>query len=144
MKRKKTMKIQSMTGAFGKYALCLFVPGAAGLISGCQSPPPVREYRVEQHTLCSPCKHACTTFTHSTEIQRNVSMWPVGEKLSGQPYVFTPKAGACPPPLNPPIGNVCTTADQNYPTGPRHLGGGPLYYESQNANWEQAPPFGTW
>ena len=84
------------------------------------------------------------TFTHSTEIQRNVSMWPVGEKLSGQPYVFTPKAGACPPPLNPRIGNVCTTADQNYPTGPRHLGGGPLYYESQNANWEQAPPFGTW
>jgi hypothetical protein len=90
------MKIQSIMSALGKGAICLFLPGAAGLLSGCQSPPPVREYRVEHHTDCSPCTRACVT------------------------------------------------ADQNYPDGIRHLAGGPLYYESQNLNWEQAPPFGTW
>jgi len=71
-------------------------------------------------------------------------MWPVGERLSARPYLFTPKAGSVPVVLNPPIGSVYTTADQNYPDGIRHLAGAPLYYESQNANWEQAPPFGTW
>lgn len=49
-----------------------------------------------------------------------------------------------PPPLNPSAGCVHTTTDQNYPDGIRHLAGGPLYYETQNLNWEQAPPFGTW
>jgi hypothetical protein len=138
------MNIQSITGALGKGALCLFLPGAAGLLSGCQSPPPVREYRVEQRTDCSPCGRACVTSVHATEVQRNISVWPVAERPSARPYLFTPKAGACPLSLNPPIGNAYTTADQNYPDGIRHLAGGPLYYESQNLNWEQAPPFGTW
>ena len=138
------MKKHNITGALGPGALCLSITGAAMLIAGCQSPPPVREYRVEKRIDCAPCAQKCVTSTHITEIQRNISMWPVAEHLSGRPYLFTPKVKACPPPLNPPVGSVYTTADQNYPDGIRHLAGGPLYYESQNLNWEQAPPFGTW
>jgi len=135
------MNIQSITDALGKYALCLFLPGATGLLAGCQSPPPVREYRVEQRTDCSPCQRACVTSTQVTKIERNISVWPVAERPSARPYLF-PSRGCLS--LNPPIPTPYTTADQNYPDGIRHLAGGPLYYESQNLNWEQAPPFGTW
>lgn len=43
-----------------------------------------------------------------------------------------------------PCHRTCDTAGQNAPDGIHHLAGGPLYYEPQNLNWEQAPPFGTW
>ena len=132
------MKIHNTTGALGQGALGLFITGAITLMVGCQSPPAVREYQVEKRTDCGPCAKRCVTQTHITEIQSNSAGWPV----LARPHLDVPKA--CPPPLNPPIGSVETTTDQNYPDGIHHLAGGPLYYESQNANWEQAPPFGTW
>jgi hypothetical protein len=138
------MKIQSITGASPSAAVFCLI-GAVGLLSAaCQGPTPVREYRVEKSTECSPCARGCVTSIHSTEVLRNTSTWPVAEAPAGRPYLFTPKAGVGTPPLNPPIPNACTTASQEYPDGIRHLAGAPLYYESQNLNWEQAPPFGRW
>jgi len=95
------MNIQNITGTLGKCALCLLIPGAMGLISGCQAPPPVREYRVEQRTSCSPCKPACVTSLHTVEVQRNVSMWPVAECPSSRPYLLSPRS--------------YIATDQNYP-----------------------------
>lgn len=69
---------------------------------------------------------------------------PVGEQISGRPYLFMPRSGSCPPALNPPVPNRCTSALQEYPDGIHELSGGPLYYNPENLNWEQAPPFGRW
>ena len=125
-------------------ALCMAALATAALFAACQCPPPVREYRIEKRIDCSPCANPCVSSTHVTQVQRNASMWPVAQCSTGRPYLFTPRAGVCPPPLNPPIPTVCTTATQEYPNGIRHLAGAPLYYETQNLNWEQAPPFGGW
>jgi hypothetical protein len=46
----------------------------------------------------------------------------------------------CPPPLR----TTSTVTSQECPDGIHRLAGAPLYYESQNLNWEQAPPYGRW
>ncbi|MDD5348977.1 MAG: hypothetical protein PHQ12_02080 [Chthoniobacteraceae bacterium] len=138
------MKFEKMTGVSRGRGVGLLALAATALLAGCQCAPPVREYRVDKRTTCSPCTNACVTSTHVTEVQRNISVWPVAERPSARPYLFMPKVGACPPALNPPIPNARTSALQEGPDGIHHLAGGPLYYESQNLNWEQAPPFGRW
>jgi hypothetical protein len=46
--------------------------------------------------------------------------------------------------FKPPLNCYSSLMDQNDPDGLWHLAGGPLYYQPDNLNWEQAPPFGTW
>lgn len=140
--KKQTMKFEKLTRVSAGGAALL---GAMALLAGCQcGPGPVREYRIDKTTTCSPAAKACATSTHITEVQRNVSVWPVAEKPSARPYLFMPKSGACPPALNPPVPTPCTSALQEGPDGIWHLSGGPLYYNPENLNWEQAPPFGRW
>lgn len=115
------MKIQSIIGSSIKGPLLgLIGIVAVGLLAGCECAPPVRESRIEKRIDCGSCARA------SVIPRRATTIW-----------------NRCPP-LNPPIPNRCTSALQEYPDGIHHLAGGPLYYEPQNLNWEQAPPFGRW
>lgn len=47
-------------------------------------------------------------------------------------------------PCAPCLTTRSTPVSQECPDGIHRLAGAPLYYESQNLNWEQAPPFGRW